>query len=210
MLLDGNSNSNVIFATDKFVQAFGDNYFTNTFNEKFINCLLEEQTSKVVDKIREYNRLVIESKTDYQYLINIKLPNGITSYRINIYPLFSGKGEVIGLEIRAKEFCLFPLNHIIKDEINTNIKLSSSKIKLTRRQKQIIFYLLLGYSQRMTAELLRISRGTVAKIIAEEICPKFNLPGTSSSMLVAEIVKYDFKYLIPSGILDTPTIIHIN
>ena len=199
-----------VFATDKFVQLFGEVFFTESFDESLKQNLLEKQPAELVVKIRDYNRLVIESKIDYQYLLNIELNDGIRSYRINTCPVFNPDGEVVAVEIKAKIFCLFPFSQLIKEGIKAMPRLSSESINLSLRQKQIVFYLLLNYSQNTIAELLGISRGTIAKIIAEDICPKFNIPGSSATLLINEILKYDFQYIIPQGILDTPTLIHIN
>ena len=199
-----------VFATDKFVRLFGDVFFSESFHSSLRQNLLEKQPSELVNKLLEYHLLVIESKTDYQYLLNIELAEGIRSYRIITCPIFSPEGEVIAVEIKAKIFCLFPFSQIFIDGIKKQPKRSSQNINLSLRQRQIVFYLLLNYSQNTIAQLMGISRGTICKIIAEDICPKFDLPGNSATLLVNEILKYDFQYLIPQGIFDTPALIHIN
>ncbi len=199
----------LIFATDKFAQLFGKVYFNNRL-ESTMYQQMEENQPHLVDKLVEIRKRVVDTKEEYQYLLNLHLHNGIHSYRVTTYPVFAPDGSVIATEIRCKVFYWFPFNQLLKDGLCEKPKLSSKHIKLTSRQKQIIFYLILGYPQQTIAEMIGISRGTIAKMIAEDICPKFNLPGTSATVLVKTITQYDYEYLIPNGIISMPKLIMIN
>ena len=202
-------NGGLLFSTDKFANLFGGLYFNDKL-ETQIYQLMQENNPQIIEQLISIRNKVKETKTEYHYLLNLCVNSGINTYRVTSYPVFSPDGEVIATEIRAKVFYWFPINQILKNELVEKHKLSSANINLSLRQKQIIFYLLLGYPQQTIGEILNISRGTIAKMIAEDICPKFNLNGASANMLTRAIMEYDYQHLIPNGIINVPKVVMIN
>lgn len=209
------------FATDKFAEKFGVYYLSDSLSKEIdgtfgINYLRDNLRKNIYEqvavmqpeiyKIWQNIRLkVIENKKAFRYLMNVKMHIGIKCFNVMHRPIFSPNGEVIGTEVIGLEYCAFPYAKLIEDQPGQ--VLSSENINLTLRQKQILFYLIIGYSQQAIADFLGIKRGTIAKLIAEEICPKFKLPGGSATQLVKTILKYDFKYIIPEGIQLVPKIV---
>ena len=196
------------FSTNKFASQFGESHFSANLRP-VIKKQLHEVQPEVATRYIQIRKQIQTNKTEAQYLMNVQLIDGIHCFLVNHRPIFAPDASVIGTELHARIYYLFPINQLIQTGESIDQKISSSHIHLTLRQKQIIFYLIIGLTQENIARILKISRGTVVKMIANDICPKFNLVSGSATFLVKEILKYDFKHIIPDGILNVPKLILI-
>ncbi len=62
------------------------------------------------------------------------------------------------------------------------------KIELTEKERIILFLLIAGFTQEEVAEYLECSRGFIGKFIAQSMCPKFGLIGSSTKLLVQRAI----------------------
>lgn len=136
---------------------------------------------------------VLKSQEGCSIIVFDKLGNRFGALKVRIDPLFK-HNDICGISVKAMNFTkLFFGVDKGADLVYTNsgIKIGRSEIEhLSNRQKQILFLLLLGFTQNKIAESLEITRGTVVKTIAQ-ICQKLHFPTLSASYLLQSINKHD-------------------
>ena len=75
--------------------------------------------------------------------------------------------------------------------------------------KEILFLITNGATQEQISQILNISRSTVSMIIGNQICPKFNIPGANTKILLKEAINAGFYRHMPPS-LWKPCIIVLN
>lgn len=98
-------------------------------------------------------------------------------------------------------------NQLIKRYgINIVSLVNTTMIDLSEREQLIIFLLLIGHTQDKIASYLQISRSFVAKIIGENLCPKFNSIGYSASILKDKLIADGYHHFIPTQLVNSVNI----
>ncbi len=77
----------------------------------------------------------------------------------------------------------------------------SQQISLTENEEAVLFLLLYHYSQQEIAQVLKCSRSEVVKIIAENLCIKFDLPILSTKLLITKAMSQGYAMVIPEKLL---------
>lgn len=135
-------------------------------------------------------------------------------------PIFGEKLQVVGIKIIATEYSLYGQNEYFQElshqrTLTTNkkepdaIHRQLTQVKLADRQLEIVYLLANGFAQSDVAQILNISRGAIANIVSEQICPKFNIAGSSTKLLVAKAIALGLNKTMPPG-LYKPFIIILN
>ena len=57
-----------------------------------------------------------------------------------------------------------------------------------------------GLSQDLIAQTLKVSRSTIANIIANQLCAKFGIPGSNTKLLAQKALKYEFHQTVPASL----------
>lgn len=121
-------------------------------------------------------------------------------------PIFHPNGETIGVELTLNEFDVFGINDYLDGFNDKSLDVPSSitdtealQIRLTSRQHEIIFLIALGLSQREAAQILNISRSTIAKTLIE-IADKFEIYSSDTSKLITKARKLNIHKQIPSSL----------
>lgn len=152
------------------------------------NKNLHSKYLHVLDKALNF---VLKSQEGCSIIAFDKLGNMFGALQVRLDPLFK-HNSICGISLRAMNFTklFFGVDKVADlGYINSGKKIGKSEIEhLSNRQKQILFLLLLGFTQNKIAEGLEIGRGTVVKTIAQ-ICQKLNLPTLSASYLLQSVDK---------------------
>ncbi len=119
-------------------------------------------------------------------------------------PIFHPTGQLIAIQALLSDFSMLGIMDYLagykqqKLEMPTVIKDTASlPVKLSPRQHEMLFLLVIGLSQTQISELLDISRGTIAKTISHIICPKFNINPPNSAVLINKARKLKIHRSIP-------------
>ena len=138
-------------------------------------------------------------------------------YLGTMIPIFGETDAVVGVQIVTTDYCLYGKNEYfanIRQLAHSNERMQSKNVqvanlKFSKRQLEIIYLLCQGLSQSEAAQIMHISRGTIANIVSEKICPKFNLPGSFTKLLVEKAKQLGLdKYMPPT--LFKPFLIVLN
>ncbi len=135
--------------------------------------------------------------------------NGQSIIYITTYmPIIHKSGEVIAIHSSSIDsYILRFQGHLRKP----NIKSSDKEFKklFSSREIEILFLLANGATQDQIAQILNIARTTVSSIIANQICPKFNIAGANTKILVDAAINAGFYLDMPES-LWKPCIIVLN
>jgi hypothetical protein len=92
-------------------------------------------------------------------------------------------------------------------EANAKVKIRAMAIpveepplSLPTRQHEILYLILQGIPQEYAAQILNIKRGTLARIISEQICPKFNIHGSNTKLLIEKAMQLGFHRYMPKSL----------
>ncbi len=198
----------IIFATNKVAQSFGfDNWLQIKGKKLFELPTKNKELLKEIEHIRE---MVIHKQQIIDYLCFAEFLTGFDVQLVSHEPYFMPDGEIIGSAITSRRFWFFNLTHLINKLHKKILHIEDASIVLSKRQEEILFLLMMKLSQREIAAFLKISRGTVAKTIAQDICPKFKISGGSTKLLVEKALSLNYPKRIPNFSFIKPQIIIIN
>lgn len=144
-------------------------------------------------------------------------------YLVTALPIFGEDVNiVVGVKIVATEYSLYGQNDYFKElsrishkkdsnqpDNKKNQIIANNKINLAERQLEIVYLLTNNFTQSEVAQILNISRGTIASIVSEQICPKFNIAGSSTKILIEKAINLGLNKVMPIG-LYKPFIIILN
>lgn len=192
--------------SQKEIEKFCKEDFLETAYDDLLNCCKEIQ--KIISN-------VLENKKVAQYLDFSPYKKVDTGLNITLTPLFINE-ELVGIRSISNNFCPYGINDYLSETsapnsqnmfiTNTNIKLPFG---ITPQQHAILFLALRGFSQTEIAKLLKLSRGTVASIFRDSLCPKFEIPGGSMRLLLEHIKKYQLDRIFPQ-FLYSPQVISLD
>lgn len=198
----------IIFATNNAAKSLGFDNWLQIKNKKLSELSTKnEELFKEIEHIRE---LVINKQQVIDYLYFAEFSKNFDVQLVSHAPIFMPNGEVLGSSSTSTRFWLFNLKHLFNRLYKKSLVSEEDEIHLSNRQEEILFLIMIGFSQREIAVFLKISRGTVAKIIAQDICPKFKINGSSTKLLIEKALNLNYPKRIPNFNLVKPQIIIIN
>ncbi len=198
----------IIFATNKAAKSYGFDNWLQIKDKKLSQLPTKhEELFKEIESIRE---VVINKQQVIDYLYFAEFSKKFDVQLVSHAPIFMPDGEILGSIITSRKFWLFNLKHLFNRLHKKSLIIEEDDIHLSNRQEEILFLIMMGFSQREIATFLKISRGTVAKIIAQDICPKFNINGSSTRLLIEKAFNLNYPKRIPNFNLIKPQIIIIN
>lgn len=155
------------------------------------------------------HQYVVEKQEIVQYIDLSPYYNNLSSHMVTIVPFFHPSGELIAYQTHTRQCSINILINLLKDYIgmdnSTEDSLSGKQsefqekfgIELSERQHEILFLMSNGLNQYKVADLLNISRSTVAKILNTQIIRKFNLNPPNTAKLIERAVSLGINELIP-------------
>lgn len=161
-------------------------------------------------KLSELLDIVINQQIEISY-INFMPYGGIHKpYLDTMIPIFGENLDVVGVKIIFTEYSFYGQSEyfrelskpIYKNNHQKSIQKIESKTSstLATRQQEILYLLANGFSQIDVAKILHISRGAVANIVSEQLCPKFHIQGSSTKLLVEKAKSLGLNKVMPSGL----------
>jgi len=175
-------------------------------SEEYIQSLREKHQLNI-DNIREACKTVydlqmqvIKNQKSASYIDLIPYNGQFYGYLCILTPLFHPNGQPIALLVNSTRYHLFGLHEFVSMQNLDTIPILHSpdtenlNIKLSNRQHEILFLVSNGFSQEHVAQILKVSRGTIAKTISSQICPKFNIDNDSAKLIhLARQIKIHHK-----------------
>jgi len=170
--------------------------FSAQYTENFV-----EYIHQYTQKIYEIQKQVFIDKNVISFIDLLPYKGHFQSYLVTYVPIFHPTGEVIAIQSYATRSRFFShqeyLNLLVEDKLEqTNPNLE----KLTSRENEIMFLLANGLSQDLIAQTLKVSRSTIANIIANQLCAKFGIPGSNTKLLAQKALKYEFHQTVPASL----------
>ncbi len=122
-------------------------------------------------------------------------------YLITCEPLFNNN-KILAIKNYLRPFRIISPKeityiHFNKFKINMATLSDIHKPILTEKEKVVLFMLITGYNQKEIATYIRSSRSLVAKIISNGLCPKFNIAGSASKILIDKAISLGLASFIP-------------
>ena len=195
-----------IFATEKFAQSIIGAPIKEILKRKG-EMFSHEPRGDRLTKARTLLVSAMYQNPSLMHAIFIGLRHdGEVSYT-SYLPLFNPKGELFALQITHEKMTrtqtsqeIFARHH---SRFNT-VEMSLDNIlpmSLTEVEQCVLSLLMLNYSQESIATIFGVSRSYIAKIISDNLCPKFNIRGFSAKQLVEQAVDLKYHFLLPKNLL---------
>lgn len=168
---------------------YNHNTVPKPFIEEFIakHNISFEQFAGGIGSVGAIIQKVIDTKTPANFVMLLPLHRSFHGYGRTAIPLVHPNGEVVGVQVTIHKFAFFGMQEFISlfnngsfepkrfhPETDSPTKFYN-QLKLSPRQKEVLFLVSQGISQDYAAQILGIKRGTLSKIISDQICPKFNI-----------------------------------
>ncbi len=158
--------------------------FINKFCQ--YNKISPEHFYETTQKIYIIINKVFKTKQTVNFVVLMPLHRSFHGYARTAVPILHPNGEVVGIQIIGFHHTFFGVQEFIhllhKQEYTpmqfypgNNADPEYNKRKLSPRQQEILFLVSQGISQDLAAQILGIKRGTLSKIITDQICPKFDI-----------------------------------
>ncbi len=170
--------------------------------------------------LRRLLTILIQEKIPLSYINFMPYGHIRKPFLETALPIFDDNLEVIGVKVVTTEYSLYGQNEYFKElckisadtqksTLPNNTSSQNTGINLAGRQHEIVYLLANGFTQSEVAQILNISRGSVANIVSEQICPKFKIAGSSTKLLIDKAITLGLNKTMPSG-LYKPFIIVLN
>ncbi len=172
-----------------------------------------ENHKKILQTIQD---IILKDKISVQFVGFWPYKNEFKSLLFHLIPIFDEIGNVCYIQGIITEYTMWGLHEYLKiyEYLKANfltILPSNFKfaIRLPQRQHEILFLLTNGVSQRMAAQILNISYGSLSKIVRYYIIPKFNLQVDDTKELIKVAKSFEYHKYIPQS-LCRPCLIILN
>ncbi len=158
------------------------------------------------DIICKVQRFVVEKKRAVTLIDLLPYNNNYATYLSTYFPILHPNGEVVAIETISTCSNIFGFQeYLLKmDEsvINTSLFHPEDKgeIPFTKREREVLFLLAHNVTQDHIAQILQISRSTVANLIAQRICPKFGIQGANTKLLQRIALEKNYHSEMPQSL----------
>lgn len=174
-------------------------------SQKKIERAMEIDDLQIIRSIQDYFRLIFElemivmdSKIIVSYVEMIPYRNTYQLYLCTVVPLLDPDEKVVAIQLYYSHYDrIFGISDYFELSDTDNSKfvtLNETEISdilriFTPRELEIIYLLLMRFSQYQISDILQIKRGTIAKVISDQICPKLNIVGSNTRLVIEKINK---------------------
>lgn len=193
----------MIITTDLYAKFLGYSSWEQVQGKTIKEAYQGNEYDSLINDLNNIRKSVIQQKKIITHVNLLPMPWGIiVAYH---FPVFNPKGEVVATRIVSKRLNVFKaslqINQQLKKMALRNKDVDLRKSKLTKRQREILFLLTMGFSQEQAAEYLGIKRGTLAKVVSEQICPIFGISGSNTKLLIQTVIANDYFIGFPEGLI---------
>ncbi len=177
-------------------------YFGQFYNAKTADLI--HRYARMIFRIQQY---VFKCATPASFIDYLPYDKGINSYLVTFSPIFDNSQNVVAIQSIAVEYCQNPYSGMGMQMIDS-YSLEVPEIRLSVREEEVLYLLLSGMTQEQIAKLLSIKRPTVAAIIRNQLCPKFNIPAGNTKLIVDYARAIGLPKTIPQSLWYPSVIIH--
>jgi len=171
-------------------------YFGKRYNPKTATAI--HHYARKIFRIQQY---VFKTGHPASFIDSLPYDKGIQSYLVTYIPVFNASGIVIAIQSVAFDYRLAGYHEYIQNILEQKkFVVNISKLKLSKREDEVLFLLTCGMTQEKIGEILEIKRDTVATIIKHQLCVKFSLPEVNTKLLVETALSYGFPFSIPESL----------
>ena len=178
----------------------------NFFKGAFFGSAKEE-IKRYVAKLVLLQKKVLTTGVAVQFIDMLPYNNKFLTYITTYAPIFHPNGEIIAIQSYSSESYVLRFQGHISDPHET--KPSNFRSNFTNRELEILFLLSNGATQEQISQILNISRGTVAAVISNQLCPKFEIAGANTRLLSEAAIKAGMYQHMPQS-LWRPVLIILN
>ncbi len=199
------------YEDEKHLNKLSPSEIPSDFAEKFCKAhnVSVEMVADVMQQANALIRKVIETKDVVNFVVLLPLHKSLHGYARTAVPIIHPNGEVVGVNVTTYGYSFFGIQEFIdilhdnkyesKSYYHEQDKTHTINRGLSPRQKEILFLVGQGLSQDYAAKILGIKRGTLSKIITDQICPKFNIFPPHYLTLLEAIKKEGLDRHIPES-----------
>lgn len=199
----------IAFATNKYSQLFGYADYLEFVGKSNTELFKIPEVNKVefqqiIEEVRIIKHLVIINKKPQDFILmgaTQSSPPDVGMFEVTYIPIFTPEFEVAGIQAITRRYTVLPQKSLFRHVSSNPVHAFSSQVILSQRQSEILLLLISGFSQYQIANMLKISRGTIAKIIAEDICPKFDISSNSAVHLVEKVLDMKLNIEFPESFI---------
>lgn len=176
---------------DMAAKIFGDQYRDES--KRYIH--------EYAEKIHEVQKRVFTDQNVISFLDLLPYKGELKSYIVTYVPIFHPSGEVIAIQSFAARSRFFShkeyFNRILDSKEGLDLFYS---VDLTTREHEIMFLLANGSTQDQISQILKVSRSTIANIIANQLCVKFGIFGANTKLLTQKALQYNLNQTVPPSL----------
>lgn len=198
----------ILLISDSCVKDFGYKNMEEIIGKKLELCSLEEEP--LITQIEAIRNTVIKEEKMISFMKMSNFNGSFKTYQLTYMPLFKPDGTIFAILSSGKQArYLMPreyFDHICTTKLKSLARKMNLNIKLTDRQHQILYLLIYGLTQEEIAKVLKITRTTVATVIAR-VSDKFGIAGSATKILVQMAIAIGLYKKIPSSLLNPRIII---
>jgi len=178
--------------------------FGASYNDK-----TRESIHKTIKIIYEIQQLVFKSQKVVNFIDLLPYNNRFKAYLEIYIPLYHYNGEMIAIQSFSVPSKFFShqdyLQQLTANDFHHKY-MDQAKEVLTRREHEIMFLLANAISQEQIAQILGVSRSTIATIITK-LSAKFGIPGSSTKLLGQIAIQHGYHQDIPPSLYQPHIII---
>ncbi len=154
---------------------------------------------------------VSNKKKRITYLMSLKTSRTDEIIANNVWhctqvPLLNQTGDLIGIQIVCTIYNNTPLENLFYNhDITYDLKLIH-RIGLTAKQHYALFLLCNNFTQEEISAIFQVTRGTITRMIVDQIAPKLGVSVANASNVVIKAKKIGLQYYLPSNLFDNAII----
>ena len=161
-------------------------------------------------KIFRIQQYVLKTGLPASFIDSLPYDKGIRSYLVTFIPVFDNIGNVIAIQSVALNHRLASYQEHVAHILTKNIPpVMNNNIKLSNRENEVLFLLICGITQEQIAQILHITRATVAAIIRNQLSIKFGVSASNTKLIIEAALALGFPLSIPSS-LWAPSVIALD
>lgn len=167
----------------------------------------KEEIKLYVNKLILLQKKVLTTGIAIQFIDMLPYNNKFLTYITTYTPIFHPNGEILAIQSYSSESYVLRFQGHISDP--HEVKSGNFTSSFTNREREMLFLLSNGATQEQISQILNISRGTVAAVISNQLCPKFGIAGANTRLLSEAAIKAGMYQHMPQS-LWRPVLIILN
>lgn len=169
----------------------------------FKSALTKGNMQSIADyckKIHQVQQFVLKTHKVVSVIDFLPYAGQLNSYLITYVPVFHPNHEVVGIQTYSIESRSFGFQEQMMLSSTPAKRNHLSDKNFTKRELEILFLLANAVTQDQIAQMLNISRSTVATVISSQLCAKFDIAGSNTKLLGKAAIEGGFHHRMPPSL----------